>query len=150
MTTNSLSGLSGMPSLFIFDTEVKKQTAPLAQTAKDPQVKADVAYFTSHIAKLKTVNDFLNDPKLVNFVLTAFGLQSETSAMGIVKKVLTQDPTSSTSLANQLADPRWQKLATALDFFHRGVAGLQAYTSTTSQKIGSGTFTFTLNTSPNF
>ncbi|HLG87225.1 MAG TPA: DUF1217 domain-containing protein [Alphaproteobacteria bacterium] len=150
MSITSLSGLSGMPSLFIFDTEVQKQSAPLTMTANDPQVKADVTYFTSHIAKLKSVNDFLNDPKLVNFVLTAFGLQSETSAMGIVKQVLTQDPTSSTSLANQLADPRWQKLATALDFYHRGVAGLQAYTSTTSQKIGSGSFTFTLNTSPNF
>lgn len=150
MSINSLSGLSGLPSLSIFDTEIKNQKTPLANMAKDPQVKADIAYFTTQIAKLKTPDDFLNNPKLVNFVLTAFGLQTESSAMGIVKQVLTQDPTSSKSLANKLADPRWQKLATAIDFFHRGVAGLQAYTSTTSAKIQSGGVSLTLNTAPNF
>jgi len=150
MSISNLSGLSGLPSLFLFNTEVQNQKTPLANTAKDPQVKADITYFTSAIAKIKTADDFLNNPKLVNFVLEAFGLQSQSTAMGIVKKVLTQDPTAKNSLANQLADPRWQKMAKALDFYHRGVAGLQSYTSATTQSIQSGSVTLTLNTSPNF
>lgn len=147
---SSLAGLSGLPSLSVFNSEVTNQTAPLTATANDPQVKSAISYFTTQISKIKSVNDFLNNPQLVNFVLTAFGLQSESGAMGIVKQVLTQDPTSNSSLANQLADPRWQALASSLDFFHRGVAGLQSYTSKGSQAIQSGSVSLTLNTSPNF
>lgn len=150
MVIDNSSGLGGLPSLFLFNAAVKNQKAPLANTAKDSHVKADIAYFTSTIAKLKTVDDFLKNTKLINFVLTAFGLQSQNNAMGIIKEVLSQDPTSKSALANKLADPRWQKMANALDFFHRGLAGLQAYSSTTTQKIQPGNITLTLNTTPNF
>lgn len=93
---------------------------------KQSGVNTDIASFEKGVAQTKTVADFVSNPNLVNFVLTAFGLDSVENEQGLIKQVLTQDPNASNSLVNQLSDPRFKQLATALDFHDNGLSGLKA------------------------
>jgi flagellar basal-body rod protein FlgG len=93
---------------------------------KESGVNNDIATFEKGVASTKTVTDFVNNPNLVNFVLTAFGLDSVENEQGLIKQVLTQDPNNPSSLVNQLSDPRFKQLATALDFYDNGLSGLKA------------------------
>jgi flagellar basal-body rod protein FlgG len=93
---------------------------------KESGVNNDIATFEKGVASTKTVSDFVSNPNLVNFVLTAFGLDSVESEQGLIKQVLTQDPNNANSLVNQLSDPRFKAMATALDFYDDGLSGLKA------------------------
>ena len=92
---------------------------------KESGVNTDIAAFEKGVSQTKTVNDFVSNPKLVNFVLTAFGLDSVSNEQGLLQKVLTQDPNNANSLVNQLSDPRFKQLATALDFYDYGLGKVQ-------------------------
>jgi flagellar basal-body rod protein FlgG len=93
---------------------------------KQSGVNTDITTFEKGVSQTKTVTDFVNNPTLVNFVLTAFGLDSVENEQGLIKQVLTQDPNNSSSLVNQLTDPRFKAMATALDFYDDGLSNLQA------------------------
>ena len=93
---------------------------------KTPQAQSDINYFESTLAKTTSVSQFVANPRLVSFVLSAFGLDSESNYTALVKQVLTQDPNSSSSLVNQLTDPRFKQLATALDFYDDGLSRVKA------------------------
>jgi len=118
----------------------KGEAAETAAVAATPQVKAAKLAFDNAVKNDTTVDQFLKDTKALNYLLTAYGLGSQASAMGIIKKVLTQDPTAKTSLVNQLADPRWKQLATDTDFFDDGLNKIKNKTVTD---------TFTTTTTPN-
>jgi hypothetical protein len=75
---------------------------------------SDAAYFQSVASSLKTPQDLLSNYRALTFVTTAFGLGSEVNQTAILKKLMTQDPSSSSSLAQQLADPAYLKFANAL------------------------------------
>jgi hypothetical protein len=94
----------------------------LANTAADPTVQRQTAYFQANIGKVKTVDDLLNNSKLYNYVITAFGLSDMTYAKGLIRKVLEGGVSSGTSLANTLNDPRYKALATTFDFAANGAA----------------------------
>ena len=98
---------------------------------KQSGVNNDITAFEKGLASTKNVNDFVSNPKLVNFVLTAFGLDSVENEQGLIKQVLTQDPNASGSLVNQLSDPRFKALATALDFYDNGLGTLKSAGETT-------------------
>ncbi len=74
----------------------------------------DIAHFKSVAASITTPDALLKDYRALSFVTTAYGLGSEVDQTAILKKLMTQDPTSSSSLAQQLADPAYLKFATAM------------------------------------
>jgi hypothetical protein len=94
----------------------------LANTAAEPTVQRQTAYFQANIGKVKSVDDLLNNGKLYNYVMTAFGLSDMTYAKGLIRQVLTGGVSSSKSLANTLNDPRYKALATAFNFAANGAA----------------------------
>jgi hypothetical protein len=100
----------------------KNYSKTLAGAAADPTVQRQTAYFQANISKVKTVDDLLNNSKLYNDVMTAFGLQDMTYAKALIRKVLEGGVSSSTSLANTLNDPRYKALATAFNFAANGAA----------------------------
>jgi Protein of unknown function (DUF1217) len=100
----------------------KNYSKTLAGAAADPTVQRQTAYFQANISKVKTVDDLLNNSKLYNYVMTAFGLQDMTYAKALIRKVLEGGVSSSTSLANTLNDPRYKALATAFNFAANGAA----------------------------
>ena len=74
----------------------KNYSKTLAGAAADPTVQRQTAYFQANISKVKTVDDLLNNSKLYNYVMTAFGLQDMTYAKGLIRKVLEGGVSSST------------------------------------------------------
>ena len=88
----------------------------LANAAANPSVKRETAYFQANIGNVKTVDDLLNNSKLYNYVMTAFGLSDMAYAKGLIRQVLTGGVSTSKSLANTLSDPRYRALASAFKF----------------------------------
>ena len=130
-TVNSLGAqelayLSGLSATQGYQVLNKNMAKAVTNFEKTPQAQSDITYFEQTIGTVKTVNQFLQNTRLVDFVLSAYGLDSEDNYQGLVRQVLTQDPNASGSLVNQLTDPRFKQLATALDFFDNGLGALQA------------------------
>jgi flagellar basal body rod protein FlgG len=126
LATQELSYLSNLSAGQGYQVLSKNLPQAITNFEKTPQAQGAISSFEAGVAQCKTVSDFVNNPKLVDFVLSAFGLDSEDQYQGLIRQVLTQDPNSSSSLVNQLTDPRFKQLATALDFHSDGLGQLQA------------------------
>ncbi len=105
-----------------YQTLSKNLASSQAQTAKEPQVATATKYFEANIGSVKSVSDLLNNSKLYNYVMNAYGLGDMTYAKGLITKVLEGGVSSSTALANTLNDPRYKALATAFNFAANGTA----------------------------
>ena len=92
---------SGLAAFHLVD---RKRDQMVQQFAKQPQVKREIDYYTSHIGNVKSVDDLLKDRRLLTVALSAFQLEAQVDAKGLLRKVLTQDPTDTKALVNQLAD----------------------------------------------
>ncbi len=112
-------------------------TKELATVAAAPQIKREQDYFDKTIKTIKSVDDFLKDRRLVGYVLTAYGLQSEANKTGILAKVFKEDPNLKASLVNKLADSRFAKMAKDLNIFNVGLTNLQTATSKDEFKLQS-------------
>jgi hypothetical protein len=105
-----------------YESLTKNLATSQARTAAEPQVAAATKYFEANIGSVKSVSDLMNNSKLYNYVMTAFGLSDMTYAKGLITKVLEGGVSSSTALANTLNDPRYKALATAFNFAANGTA----------------------------
>lgn len=74
---------------------------------------SDIAYFQSVAPKLTSATALLGNYRALSFVATAYGLGSEVNQTAILKKLMTQDPTASSSLAQQLSDNSYRTFANA-------------------------------------
>lgn len=75
---------------------------------------SDIAYFKSVASTLTTPDALLKNYRALTFVATAYGLGSQVDQTAILKKLMTQDPTATTSLAQQLSDNNYRTFANAL------------------------------------
>ncbi len=94
----------------------------LAATAAEPAVAQQTKYFLANIGNVKTVSDLINNSKLYNYVMTAFGLGDMINAKGLIEKVLEGGISNPKSLANTLNDSRYKALASTFDFASNGAA----------------------------
>jgi hypothetical protein len=116
---------------------VANQTQLLAQFKKTPSYSQAVSYYQANIGKVTNVNQLLGNRQLLTVALSAFQLEGSINNTGIIKQLLTQDPTQSTSLANQLADPRYLAFAKAFSSLGTdGGAAIQTASSINSVLAG--------------
>jgi hypothetical protein len=109
---------------------VANQAQLLAQFKKSPSYTQAVNYYQANIAKVGSVDDLLKNRQLLTVALSAFQLEGDINNTGIIKKLLTQDPSQTTSLANQLLDPRYLAFAKAFwSLSTDGGASIQTATS---------------------
>ena len=108
-------------------------------TEANPSVKSATAYYLANIGKVKSISDFVDNYRLLSYALTAFGLQSDTNAKGLITKVLQGGVANRNSLANTLTDPSFTAFATAFDFVGKGASAVTssaaATTGTTAQYV---------------
>jgi hypothetical protein len=90
---------------------VANQAQLLAQFKKTPSYTQAVGYYQANIGKVTSVDDLLKNRKLLTVALSAFQLEGDINNTGLVKKLLSQDPSDPKSLANQLLDPRYRSFA---------------------------------------
>jgi hypothetical protein len=91
-------------------------------TSQTPEVSVQTKYFQDNIGNVKSANDLVNNTRLFNFAMTAFGLGDKTYAKGLMKQVLQQGVTSTTALANTLHDSNILAFAKAFDFVDNGAS----------------------------
>ena len=77
--------------------------------------KAEADYYNTAIANVTSVDDVMKDNRLVAFIISAFGLPSDTSGT-LLRQVLTSDASDPKSLANQLTNPAYAAVTKAFNF----------------------------------
>ncbi len=82
----------------------------------DPIISREMAYYKENITQISTVDEFLDDDRLYNYAMKAFGLEELTYAKGLMRKVLESDLNDENSFANLLEDTRYKTMAAAFDF----------------------------------
>lgn len=105
-----------------FSVYVQNESQQIAKYSQEASVQQAVTYFKSHISQVTSVQQLTQDPQLLNFVLTAFGLQADANEPALIAGVLNSNLSSGTSLANELADPRYQQLAQEFNVAVNGVS----------------------------
>jgi hypothetical protein len=105
----------------------------LARIAAQPDVSSATAYYNANIGKVKSVDDFMKNDRLFSYAMKAYGLEDMTYAKAFMKKVLTSDISTSTSLKNsfvgKLTDPRFLTFAKAFQFSTDGTVAEQPITA---------------------
>jgi hypothetical protein len=99
-------------------------------TAADPTVAQATKYFQANIGRITTVDQFVNNKRIFDYAMTAFGLSDMTYAKSLIKQVLQQGVTDSGALANKLNNPKILALAQAFNFALYGSSTTQTIAAT--------------------
>lgn len=110
----SFGGGSGVSALTAFRQYQKDQIGQRKAFANQPDVQRQIDNFKRDIRKIDTTDELLEDRRILEFVLTSFGLESEINNVGKLRAVLNSDPEDINSFANRLNDPRFGQLTTFL------------------------------------
>ncbi|GGE19731.1 hypothetical protein GCM10011390_43720 [Aureimonas endophytica] len=97
----------------LYASNMSKTLERLENTAT---VKRDTEYYNSHIGKVTSVEDFLDDYRLYSYAMKAYGLEDQIASKGLIRKVLQSDLSDSTSFANKLTDKKYRDFAAAFSF----------------------------------
>ena len=77
---------------------------------------AETEYYAARVAALTSVDQLVDDPRLFAYALTAFDIDAKIASEPFIKAVLTSDLSDPNSVANQIDDVRYQRLAAAFSF----------------------------------
>src|SRR6185295_485166 len=102
----------GLP-IVDYQLATTNQAQLLAQFQKSSTTSAEIAAYQAGVTKITTVDQFLNNYKVLNVALTAYGMQDVISQKGLLKQLLTQDPSGSTSLAQRFGKASYLAFAQA-------------------------------------
>lgn len=100
-----LSGYAGWT--FLSRTLDRQQAAFVAS----PQVQKATDYFRENVGKAMTAEALVNDRRLLQVALGAFGLDQDIDAKAFVRKVLEDGTIADGALSSRLADKRYAQLA---------------------------------------
>lgn len=117
-----------------FNYYSKNSDTALKQEAAQPAVARDTAYYEANIGSVTSVDDFVNNYRLLNYAMTAYGLSDETNAKALVKQVLSSDLSDSSSLVYKLNDQRYLNLAKAFANLNPNDSAA-SYTAATTQQV---------------
>jgi Protein of unknown function (DUF1217) len=137
-----------LAALFSFDADGSVPSGSAAQTAAQldetvylnytksgngatPAAAAfNTDYYGNSIAGVSSVDDLLNNDRLLGYALTAYGIDPSTASTPMLRQVLTSDLSDPGSYANTLTDTRYRALAAAFNFATdgsvMGTAGAQS------------------------
>ncbi|MEM1162058.1 MAG: DUF1217 domain-containing protein [Pseudomonadota bacterium] len=98
-----------------------------------PDIEREVQYFQTNAANVTTVDQLIGDRRLLNVVLTAFGLQDDLNKGAFVRKVIEEGTLASDAFANRLVDPAYREMANFLGF--GDVGGTLIFESTRTEIV---------------
>lgn len=84
--------------------------------SKSPDIKRDIEYFKNNIQNVETLDDLMQDRKILKVALGAFGLGEEISKGAFVRKVLDEGVTEQRSFARRLNNPDYIEMAKTFNF----------------------------------
>ncbi len=84
------------------------------------------AYYHNNISRVRSLDDFLSDERLVAYVVKAYGLEGDRVSNAVLRSVLASDPFDKDSYVSKLADTRYRDMAAAFNFMSDGEIGRAA------------------------
>lgn len=130
MTFTPIVPFGGIAGKLFLDRTRENQQSAFVQS---PRLERNTVYFSDTIAKVSTAQALVEDRRLLEVALGAFGLDSDINNRFFIEKILSSDLTDQTSLANRLSDKRYLALATAFGF--NTVSGSRTETPDFAQQI---------------
>ena len=110
--TTILSGLQPVP---LYQLISKNEAAYVSKyVAADAQSKNDLAYFQANAAKFTTVDSLMKDQRALGVVLTAFGVKDQQQYPALIKKVMSENPLTPSSVAYRTGNSAFARLGTAM------------------------------------
>jgi Protein of unknown function (DUF1217) len=97
-------------------------TRSLKAVQNQPEVTREVNYYLATVGNIKTADEFVSDRRLLNFAMSAFGLQDMAYAKSFVRKILKEGHDDSDAFVNKLSDKRYLEFAKTFDFKRYGEA----------------------------
>ena len=92
----------------------------LDRVKQQPDIAREVEYYRENIGSVTSAEDLVNDSRLFNFVMRAYGLEDLSYAKALIRKVLEEGIDDPEALANQLTDQRYNELASDFNFARFG------------------------------
>ena len=89
---------------------------------ENPIVSREVEYYQENISDVKSIDDLMEDTRLLKVALTAFGLEEMTYAKAFIKKALEGGIDDNDSFANRLTDTRYQDFVETFNFARHDTA----------------------------
>lgn len=118
-------------SLESYNFYTRDKVATYDRIAGGNIIAREAAYYNENIKTVNTVEEFIDNDRLYNYAMKAYGLEEMTYAKGLIKKVLESNLTDSDSFASRLDDVRYKELAAAFDF---GLTSQTETVQTTQQR----------------
>ena len=94
-----------------------------SSAAEEASALEENLYYHDTIIRVRSLDEFLADQRLLNYALEAYGLADERVSIGTLRSVLTSDPLDEDSAVNRLGDARLRDLAAAFNFTSDGRIG---------------------------
>lgn len=88
----------------------------IKRVSEQPVIKREAEYYQKNIGNIKSVDDFMENPRIYNFALKAFGLEDMQYAKAFIRKVLNEGIDDPKAFSLQLSDQRFREFATAFNF----------------------------------
>ncbi|MCH4094504.1 MAG: DUF1217 domain-containing protein [Acetobacter peroxydans] len=125
----AISTVSPITSFLIAQKDEVTAAQNYAKT--DAATANEIATFEKDAASITTVDGLLKNYSVLQVVLGAYGLSSLSGQTAVIKDLLTQDPSSSTSLAAKSKNTSWQAFAKAFAVWsqHDGVSTVSPFTT---------------------
>ena len=76
----------------------------------------EAEYYKANIGKVGSIDEFLDDYRLYNYAMKAYGLEEMAYAKAFMRKVLESDLTDSNSFVNRLTDTKYRTFAQSFSF----------------------------------
>lgn len=82
----------------------------------DSVLKRETDYFMENIGSVKTAEDLISNPRLLNVALGAFGLEEDSYKKAFLERIFQEGTEADDALANRMGDDRYVKLSEAFGF----------------------------------
>ena len=121
----SSGGSSGQDPVQALTSAEQNQTQDVKVTAAQPDVQNAFKQFTQAVNGATSVTQLLNNPTVMNVLLTANGMSDQSGYTALATQALTSNLNDPSSLANRLTDTRWKTLAQTYNFASNGLSAIQ-------------------------
>ncbi|WP_165215017.1 DUF1217 domain-containing protein [Affinirhizobium pseudoryzae] len=91
-----------------------------ATTKAKEDAKAEVSYYSEKMLSIQTASEFINDDRLTNIVLTAYGIDPGTVDKNFLKQVFSSDLGDPNSFVNKQENSVWAEILGTFNFDARG------------------------------
>ena len=114
--TSTLASATAVPAVPAYLSIVRDEAALADKFASaTPQVKAEIAYLNKQAPRLTSADALMKDYRALGIVLKSFGMKDQLAYPGLVRRLLTEDPTSKTSTAQKIGNASYLRFATAMN-----------------------------------